>query len=187
MAITDAYATVEEYMTAGGSPMLSTENNAAITRDLLAVSRFLDRQLGWEAGFQKDSTGVERTYVARGCRVDVANFVSISALEVDGVVTTDYVKLPRNAAVGPEPQPYRQVEGSWGWGAELDITAIWGWPAVPSAIKTATIELTRIWRIESPRASSSIQEVNVFVGMSSVAKNLLAAIPDAYICPSVYV
>lgn len=90
------------------------------------------------------------------------------------LTSSDYELLPRNAALGPEAKPYTQVElTAWGavyaWprDARVRITGVWGWPAVPEAIKRATVELTAILRTESPRATRTITDLGQVTGMSS--------------------
>lgn len=86
-------------------------------------------------------------------------------LDRDGVYETalaasDYELLPRNAPLGPEAAPYTAIElapwgrfGGWPPGVRVKVRGIWGWPAVPAAIKRATIHLTALLRLETPRAS----------------------------------
>src|SRR4051812_22320857 len=54
---------------------------------------------------------------------------------------SQYLLHPRNALVGPEPRPYQYIArpagSNWTPGANLKITAIWGWPAVPKPIERA--------------------------------------------------
>lgn len=86
-------------------------------------------------------------------------------LDRDGVYETtlsaaDYELLPRNAPLGPEAEPYTAIElspggkyAAWPPAVRVRVRGIWGWPAVPAAIKRATIHLTALLRLETPRAS----------------------------------
>ncbi|MGD9889693.1 MAG: hypothetical protein AB7R89_25780 [Dehalococcoidia bacterium] len=89
----------------------------------------------------------------------------------------DYELLPRNAALGPEPKPYTAIEltdyGSvyaWTPNTRVQITGVWGWPSVPPAIKAATIQLTAILRLESPRATQRVNELDQVIGTSRQAQ-----------------
>jgi hypothetical protein len=77
--------------------------------------------------------------------------------------STDYELLPRNADKDPEPRPWTAIrvppwssQGGFAAGQRVQVTACFGWPAVPPAIVAATIELTAIWRLESPRATNQV-------------------------------
>lgn len=80
------------------------------------------------------------------------------------LAAADYLLQPLNAPAGPEPAPYTSLEltpwgawGSWPRGCLVEVTAQWGWPGdPPPAIVSATIELTRILRLESPRATATV-------------------------------
>lgn len=91
------------------------------------------------------------------------DLVSVTTLKTDdggdGTFETtwaasDYELLPRNAAAGPESRPYTKIEavgsqtfpvaysrGESRFRVEIDGT--WGWPSVPTAIKTATLMLAK--------------------------------------------
>lgn len=101
------------------------------------------------------------------------------------MAAADYRLLPLNAIV--EGEPYRQIQATtWGsqyrWSAAygIEITAFWGWPAVPDAIVTATIELTAILRLESPRATNRINELDQVVSTSRAAQNILGELLHVY-------
>ncbi len=77
----------------------------------------------------------------------------------DALAATDYRLFPLNAATGPETRPWTSIRltpsgefRKFPAGVLVSVTAIHGWPsATPPAIKAATIELTRILRLEGPR------------------------------------
>lgn len=90
----------------------------------------------------------------------VGNFTAALTL-----AATDYQLYPLNADKGAEPVPWTRVLlPSWsslmGWppGSPVEITAVWGWPAVPQAVREATVQITGWWRLDTPRATSRIQE-----------------------------
>lgn len=195
MTLADAYATVQEYRDQTGKT--SEDDDLALGRELKAIARYLDRALGRTLGFNRDGTGptddVARVYVmGRGVVLDIDDHVSITSIAIGDHYTQTYatalaasawVKLPRKAASGPEAKPYRQLEflSSYpGVGELVKVTGIGGWPAVPDAIKSANIELTSILRLESPRSSNSINEMNQVISTSRVAQNILGELIDAY-------
>lgn len=100
------------------------------------------------------------------------------------LASTDYILLPRNALVGPEPRPYdtlsRTNNSNWVPGANLKINAIWGWPAVPKAIERACVHITAILRIESPRATSSVDVMDRAVGASKECQDIVHNLMRSY-------
>jgi len=97
---------------------------------------------------------------------------------------TDYLLLPRNALVGPEPLPYKYIarrdNNNWVPGANFKIKAIWGWPAVPVAIERACIHITAILRIESPRATATIDQMGSAIGASKECQDILGKLMKPY-------
>lgn len=196
MAIGDAYATVAEYSATRGK--LSDQDHAAITRDLKAVSRYIDIATGRIAGFNRDATAVARVYIPPRTSPEllIADLVSVSAVVVDSsmngqygetLTASDYELQPIDAPDGPEAWPYTSIlatpwgnRASWLRGMRVKVTGIWGWPAVPSAIATATIELTAILRLESPRATNSITEMNQVLGTSRAAQSIVGELVNGY-------
>lgn len=149
MAITDAYASPEEFKAMHPT---SVQDNA-LSSHLVAVSRYLDHKLGRPSGFGKDASATVRYYVPRASNtraapdwaeaenpwkagglvriIDVEDIVSVTSIAIDKdrdntfsqtLTATDYDLLPRNASVGPEPRPYNQIAASE-WGSLLS------WPA----------------------------------------------------------
>lgn len=85
------------------------------------------------------------------------SFTSITAL-----TAADFELRPINAPQGPEPKPYQRVAipewsslGGWHAGERVQINAIHGWPAVPAAIRRATIDITATMRTGQDRAQIS--------------------------------
>jgi hypothetical protein len=125
------------------------------------------------------------------------DLVSVTSLKTDssgdGVyettwVTTDYQLLPYNTA-GPETRPYTAIKaiGSqtfpwWYLAASLpltradrvQVTGVFGWPAVPQAIKQAAqlmaAEIFR--RKDAPLGIAGEGEFTMAVGQNRLAKNL---------------
>lgn len=123
--------------------------------------------------------------------LDVDDLVSVTSIKIDqnydGSLTaetpipiTDYLLRPLNAALGPEPQPYTEIElTQWGGtigfppGRLVQVIGKWGWPAVPFPIKRACIELTAIKRLQSPRSTGRIDEFGNTIDMSGQTRNMI--------------
>lgn len=172
---------------------------------LKATSRWLERKL--EQFFNRDATATTRVYVPpytgyglSPSLLDIEPVVSVSAVKVDtnaggtfdetALAVTEYRLLPVNAAAGPEPRPYRQLDvtpwgsqGSWPATVQLQVTGIHGWPAVPEAIINATVEFTAMLRGESPFATGRITEMNQLVASETVspqARAILKGLIEVY-------
>lgn len=177
--------------------------------NLKAVSRWLDHRLG--RFFTQDASAVQRIFIRPRDQHDVTMLyvddLAAAPTEViidkdnDGsfadetaLASSDYELRPLNADKGPEPGPYTAIYAThWGdeggWPAELRIrvTAQYGWPAVPPAIRDATIELAGLLRIETPRSTSRIAEGLTAVERTSAdAQRLLRDLIAAYKHPRAY-
>ncbi len=209
MAIGDAYASVNDYR----SRLQRSDNGAdtQIRRDLLAVSRYIDRVTGYiKTGFNADASDVTRVVKVpsanRGERylfipplsaaptsvtVDTdrdGDFSDETALTLTQY-TGDILYHPENYEDGPEPRPITSLElTSWGdrsftvWPANalVQIVGKWGWPAVPEPVRSATIELTGILRLESPRATETVSEVDFTTRTSQDANRILQGLTQTY-------
>lgn len=118
-------------------------------------------------------------------RVDlnrVGNFVGLTPFSA-----TDYQLKPLNAALRPEPRPYTNIYIPW-WStayrwsslAPVQVTAIWGWPAVPKAIQMVNIELTAIWREESSRATNRFTDLGDFLSNSRESRDMVNSLMLPY-------
>lgn len=128
--------------------------------------------------------------------LDIDDLVSITSIEVDeqidntfslALASTDYELLPRNAALGSEPAPYTQIDLTpygtqyrWLPNARVKVTGIWGWPAVPQAIRIATIKFTAIMRNEGPDATGRLMELDQVVEQSPEGKIMAYQLMRAY-------
>jgi len=178
-----AYATESEYRAVIG--MTDTGNAAQINADLETISRYIDGRLGRHFG--KDDVDVTRTYEVKETReyIWIDDVVSIVSVAVDGRVldAQDYELLPLNADKGPEPRPYTRLrlkKGVFWEGARVEITGRFGWPDVPNPIKAATIQLTAILRLETPRATRRIPELGDAIEASPDAQRIIRDLMDAY-------
>lgn len=195
MAITDAYASASEYRVVTGRT--DTGSDAQILLDLKAISRFLEGKL--ERFFTKNAEDVARVYVPPESATaiwidDLSASPTTVKLDTAGdgtfattLVSSDYELLPLNADKGPEPRPYTQIAmtpwGSYGAfieGQRVEITGKWGWPAVPEPIKQATIHLTAILRLETPRATRRVVELDTVMEASADAQSLIKQLTDNY-------
>jgi len=196
MAIDSPYAIASEYRTVTGRT--DTGADAQILLDLTAVSRYLEGRL--ERFFNNDLAVVQRTYIptvtSDTLRVDDLAFApTIIALDTEGdgtyastLAATDYELLPVNAAVGPEPRPWTQIRilpwsddySTFTKDERVRLTARWGWPAVPGAIKQATIHLTAILRLETPRATNRVVELGDAIEASPEAQHIIRQLTDNY-------
>lgn len=144
-------------------PTSNTTNNWLLTSALDAASRSIDNYC--QRRFWLDSTAVARTFIPQTLtRIEFDDDIgSTSGLIIktdaagDGTFETtwaasDYQLLPVNAPYAfPEPEPWTSIKAvgtktfPWlvnTWLTRLDrvqITAFWGWPAVPAAVSQACL------------------------------------------------
>ncbi len=195
MPITDAYATVSLYRSVVGKT--DTAQDGDIQVDLNAISRYLDGKLG--RFFNKDASAVERVYIPEintpFIRVDdLAVAPTAVKLDTGGdgqfattLEASDYELLPLNADKGPEPRPWTRIQmtpwgnyGAFTAGVRVQVTAQYGWPYVPDAIQRATIQLTAILRLETPRATRRIAELGDVMEASPDAMSIIRQLTDRY-------
>jgi len=104
------------------------------------------------------------------------------------LAVTDYELHPLNAGKGPEPQPWTMIRltrwgtrSAWPNGCQVQVTAKFGWPAVPQAIAEATCQLTAILRLESPRATSQMSAgFDTILGASQEAQDIVEKLQKVY-------
>lgn len=196
MAITDAYATAAEYR--AGANKDDTSEDADILLDLTAMSRYLERRIGMF--FTKDAAAVLRVYDPRvaGATLETDPIVSVTSIKVDADrdgsfadstawATTDYELLPRNAALGPEVKPYDRIFiPAWSTqplftpGTRVQVEAVFGWAAVPEAIKRATIHLTAFLRLETPAAARSVIDTGELIEASPHMRSIITNLMREY-------
>lgn len=197
MAVTDAFETAANYRAV--IDKTDTGEDAEILTDLTAIARFMERELRGEGRhFTKDAGNVARTFKPEGNFPElwVDDFVSVSTLKIDDnfdgtaetvVVAADYVLKPRNAAVGAEPRAFTSIEMT-NTGTRLyfyantvvEVTGVWGWPSIPEAIKRASIHLTAILRLETPRAQATVSEIGQLMQMSPKAMGIIDRLGEVY-------
>lgn len=202
MPIDDAYAQVEVYRSRVGKT--DDDDDAEIANHLKAVSRLIDRRL--ERFFTQDAAPVIRLYDGNGEQrlyvTDIATETGLQVradLDVDGdftggdetlTVGTHFKLGPPNAALGPEPQPYRYLQivpdngviARWPQGLEtVEVTAAFGWPSVPGAIEDATVMILRQLRdLEQSGFTLTLANMEAGVQMSPGAAFILNDIERQY-------
>ncbi len=189
MAITDAYATAAEYRAVTSKD--DTSEDAEILTDLTAVTRYIEKRI--DRFFTKDASAATRVYDPRetGRSLPIDDLVTLTSIKTDtdrdgsfadetAFASTDYELLPRNAAVGPEPSPYTCIYiPTWSTqalftpGTLVQVVAVFGWNAVPEAVKRACIHMTAILRLETPRATRSVSSDGEILGASFSAQNMI--------------
>lgn len=158
MTITNGYATLVQIKDVSRLNIPDTTDDTALEGVITAISRAIDNECG--RYFYKSSTGSTDTRYftpQEATRVFVGDFVSVTALYTDNLSgdrtypftwsSTDYDLWPYDAASMSEQEPYRFIETTpqgvykfpAGLAKGLKLTAVYGWPAVPSAITEACL------------------------------------------------
>lgn len=160
MALGDSYATLAELKTRLGGVSGSTDD-AALTSALAVASRGIEKVCGRQ--FNQATSATARVYdPCTHCLAEVEDFYTTSGLVIvtdgdnDGVYETtwaaaDYQLEPLNGVVdGESGWPYRTIRAVnarrfWYSSvyslrrAPLQVTAQWGWSAVPVGVKEACL------------------------------------------------
>ncbi|OGT26066.1 MAG: hypothetical protein A2Z17_06870 [Gammaproteobacteria bacterium RBG_16_66_13] len=205
-AVTDPYAVALDYRARVGKT--GTGSDTDILAQLTAVSRYLDLRL--RRFFTQDAAVVTRLYDGNGeARLWLPDDIATSTglvvtVDLDGdysfadetalTIDTDFWLGPENADKGSEPRPweYLDVHPSSGqlsiWPDQqraIQVTAKFGWPAVPAAIKEATISITRQLRdMEESGMTYALQEIDTVVNQSREMSALLWRLQQVYAKPS---
>lgn len=144
--------------------VLTTGDDIEVHTACFSASRWIEQYC--QRLFYRTATGTARTFAAHDLyRVRLPEFcdlVSVSALATDdagdGVFETtwsasDYQLLPNNPSAAPETRPYTSVRAVAGrtfplpWNTvvaredRVQITGVYGWPAVPASVKQAALLL----------------------------------------------
>jgi len=201
-AISDAYASCEEYR-ARVDHIDATDDDRLLSQ-LMAVSRYLDQRL--RRFFSRDAAVVVRTLDGNGQRrlyvPDIATATGlIVKVDLDGdfdfdaadetlIRDTHFWVGPANADKGPEVWPFENLEiipGNgrlWRWperARAVQVTASFGWPAVPGAIREATISVTRQLRdMLEAGATLTLQSIETAVNVSPNMSALLLDMERQY-------
>lgn len=208
MALGAAYATAAEararWMKA------DVGDDPTILENLTAVSHYIDSRCRRRDGFNQSVSVEARMYDGNGkARVwlpdDIATVTGlIVKADLNGdygvadsgetlTIDTHFWVYPDNAAVGSDPKPYEALElvptngvvTTWPLQRRaIQVTAKFGWPEVPEAIKELTIALTRYLRdIHESGVTFSIQAIDTAVQESREMSFFLRNIERQYARP----
>jgi hypothetical protein len=163
VALTNAYTDVDTFMewTHLGNPQRPDlrKMEAAIN----GAARQIDKHTGWPHGFWQDSAVVTREfyaddpsclYVPHGISTTTGLIVKTDndddgTFETTLTISTDFLLLPVNAADQSPVEPYTEIRlvdyASVGFPLYssgrpgVQVTAKFGWPAVPTAVENACL------------------------------------------------
>ena len=156
------YATVDALKSRLGLTASDTIDDFELHGACFAASRSIEQYC--ERMFWRTASDVERTFEPRGFYYlllpEFCDLVSVTTFATDtsgdGVAettwsTTDYQLLPYNPGAAPEQRPYTKVKALHRIFPAIypplvrtdlvHITGVWGWPAVPYAIRQAALIL----------------------------------------------
>lgn len=202
MAVTDAYATAEEYRARVTKADVADDTD--ILEQLTAVSRLIDSRC--RRHFTKDATVQVRLFDGNGDRKLYVNDIAtatglIVKCDLNGdydysdsnetlTIDVDFWLGPDNAAFGSEPRPFYILETVptsaklQVWPKQrraVQVTATYGWATPPGAIKEATIAITREVRdMQESGYSLNLQTIDAAIQSSPVASIILQDIVNRY-------
>lgn len=182
MAIDDAYFSVPQYKAYAKKE--SSADDLQIADDALMATRWLEERC--HQFFGKDDAVVNRVFRAKysdlldldyegnnpgiattsGLVIKVDTDNDGSFADETAWATTDYDLEPLQAAQGPLVRPYntirvkRSSSNYFTPGYLVQVTAIWGWPAVPLIAKEVAMEWCAVWRGESIRTTARVNEMD---------------------------
>lgn len=149
-----SYATLAEFKAAIGIGTADTTDDTALQSVLDATDALIDNFTDRKQGFGTASE--TRYYTAEDFQyVLTDDLVSVSSLTTDDngdgtyettwTAGTDFVLAPRNAALDGWPYTALDVPAAWpknfpkGVYLGVKVIGVFGWPAVPNAVKQAAI------------------------------------------------
>jgi hypothetical protein len=206
MALDSPYATAKEFRAAVGAD--DEKDDAAITALLKAVSRLLDRRC--RRFFSKNVAAVARIFHGNGREllwlpIDIATTAGlIVKVDLNGdydvadsgetlALNTDYWLGPENAELEPEAQPFESIEVNPSsallscWPDQrraIEVTAVFGWPARPGAVREATILIAReLLDLEKAGMTLQLQQIDQQVNLSPAAFSQVQRIQHDYARP----
>ena len=180
MAITDGYATLSDVKAA--LRITDTVDDSLLEISIEAASREID---GWCERVFTSSTATRIYRPTDVFTVDVDDLQSITTLKTDsdgsGVFdvtweSTDYQLNPLNGLAGGISTPYTQVRAIGQYlfpiyeprnvnsnEASIQITGVWGWASIPTAVKQACIILSmrQFKRYDSPTGVMGFGDLGV--------------------------
>lgn len=196
MPIGDAYATAAEYR--ARIDKSDNADDADILEALKGVARFIDRQCGRH--FTQSAADQVRYFDGNGrAKLYVDDIVTLTAAAVDTgldgtyaqavTVASNVLLSPYNAAEISEPftavelAPYgtNNELSAWTRGPKtVKLTATWGWPAVPDAIREANVFLARVV-LDFEKAGPALQTQSIDQAETLIADHpIMKRIVDKY-------
>lgn len=180
MAITDGYATLSDVKAA--LRITDTVDDSLLEISIEAASREID---GWCERVFTSSTATRIYRPTDVFTVEVDDLQSITTLKTDSDgsgtfdvtwESTDYQLNPLNGIAGGITTPYTQVRAIGEYlfpiyeprnvnsnEASVQITGVWGWPSIPTAVKQACIILSmrQFKRYDSPTGVMGFGDLGV--------------------------
>lgn len=197
MVLSDPYLTAEQYFDRMKPTVYDVaDDHTVLEARILAVCRLIDRETGNVLGFQQDASAQNRTYKPGhgGLFLDIGDdyYASVATITVDGtaLVAADWELRPLNAALLPEPAPFRRIfhlTGAWSAGSSVVVNGVGGWPSVPNGIVELTSELVALLTLESPRATSTMNEVSEVIKTSPAGQGIILRLKREFLNPSVLI
>lgn len=203
-SLVDPYLTAEEYRARIGKTD-NAEDATVITPVLLAISRFFEKECGGRF-FNMDAAAVVRTYDGNGetllyvddiatatglvVKVDLDGDYAFTGTDETLTINTHFWLGPPNVLLEPEPQPYRYLQIRPDnsvlsiWPEQLrsvQVTAKFGWPAVPAILRDATALVAReMLDLQKAGPTAMMQNVEDVVRLSPTAFAIVQRIKREY-------
>lgn len=193
MAISNGYATLAEVKSA--LRITDTIDDSLLEMAIESASRLLDSYTA--RSFYNAGTASRYYAATNDYQTDIDDAVSISEVatdfSADGTYDTiwqasDYEVLPLNGRVDGLPVPYNGLRAIGDYTFPIyngeglvKVTGVWGWSAIPIAIKQATIiQASRIFkRLDSPLGVLSSPDLG-FIRVGSRLDPDVAQLVDPY-------
>lgn len=203
-----AYATAAEYR--NRNDRSSTNSDALLDAYLLAISRVMDRRLGYAPGMFKPQTSIIYYVTSYGGtrlrlrdeRGEQLLLRTASAIGIDSELDATYDGFtlvlgtdawvrgyPVNAATNGEPYTALDLlpgvanadPVEWDTGEEVRITGNWGWAATPGAVKERVIGITReLVEMHVSGGAGVLQDINTAIEMNGNARALMYLLEQEY-------
>lgn len=173
------YTTLDEFK--GWIRLSDGQDDIRIQASITAASRAIDNYCGRH--FWQTAAGTTRAFdTCNQWELDIDDAVTVTAVatdeNADGTfeivwVASDYQLLPLNPAAAPEPEPFTQIRAvasrTFPLSNEqrraglIQVTATWGWAAIPEAIGEACRLITNrlVKRPGSPEGVAGFDEFGI--------------------------
>ena len=169
-----------------------TSQEGEIADDIDAVEHWIDRHC--ERSFDVAASAT-RVYIPQhtSATLEVDDFTAITSVKFDEnadgvfeVTVTGAEGWPLSAAY--ESRPFTQLHlPSWASrtafvaGVRVEATLLYGWDEIPQGVVRATVQLTGILRMQSPRATARFDEgIGSFIRSSPEANRIVRELLDPY-------